>query len=404
LLTSGRSRRVANSYSRIEIIRRVRALLYERVAEAGQTRRVQPQPCECPATAPGGGSILFDMESPRPPKVASSQVGRIGVIDTDALMNDLKARVRGLVFDSVFTSRLGGRPGPWYASTHVLTEMYQEDPLFFPDKFHKLCAQSIEQGWPTGAATFRQVFEADYLRSIRFVDVTGVLMDSHMALAVETFDAKDKPTGQLAALLALTECVVYSHDRDLRRPKIAPPDLSPVLAAVKALHLAGVVPQSIEFKGTVTALSMNAAVEAAARHLGLPKLAGWSLIAVLTALLLADPSRRAKVGKGLGVAVGAVSEILLAGEAAKAELASAAIEAFESPPLECHVAAVLAARSGPMTVPAIRRTMIEQRRPNPTPSAPTIREIVRAMPCFVEVTQHHWQLGSTMVPTTGSTD
>jgi hypothetical protein len=348
----------------------------------------------------------FDMATPRPPKVATSQVPRIGVVDTDALMNDLKARVRGSAFDSVFTNRLGGRSSPWYASMHVLIEMYQEDPLFFPDKFHKLCAQSMEQGWPTSAATFRQVFEADYLPAIRFVDVTGVLMDSHMALAVETFDAKDKPTGQLAALLALTECVVYSHDRDLRRPRIAPPDLSPVLAAVKALDLAGAVPQSIEFAGTVTALSMSTAVEAAARHLGLPKLAGWSLIAVLTAWLLADPARRAKVGKELGVAVAAVSDVLLAGEAAKAELAAAAIEAFESPPLECYIAAVLATGSGPMTVPAIRRTMIEQRHPNPPPSATKIRETGRAMPCFVEVTRHHWQLGSTMLPmnmTTGST-
>ncbi|MBI4932912.1 MAG: hypothetical protein HY828_03475 [Actinobacteria bacterium] len=342
------------------------------------------------------------MKTPRPPKVTTSQGRRIGVIDTDALMNDLKARVRGSALDSVFTSRLGGRPAPWYASTHVLIEMYQEDPLFFPDKFHKLCAQSMEQGWPTHAATFRQVFEAEYLRSIRFVDVTGVLMDSHMALAVATFDAKDKPTGQLAALLALTECVVYSHDRDLRRPRIAPPDLSPVLAAVKALELAGAVPQSIEFTGTLTALSMNAAVEAAARHLGLPKLAGWSLIAVLTAWVVADPARRAKVGKGLGVAVAAVSEVLLAGEAAKAELASAAIDAFESPPLECHIAAVLATCSGPMTVPAIRRTMLEQRRPNPPPSETKIRETVRAMPCFVEVTRHHWQLGATMLPTRAS--
>jgi hypothetical protein len=131
--------------------------------------------------------------------IMSVPLVRVGIIDSDVLIDDLIAHAEDPAGGSLFTRRTGSIR--WLASAHVLTEMYRADALGNRHKFDKIAGQSIGTPWNISADKLRQEFETNYLPAISFVDVEGVMTRHEVALAVEKLDPKDKPTGQLAALL-----------------------------------------------------------------------------------------------------------------------------------------------------------------------------------------------------------
>jgi hypothetical protein len=100
------------------------------------------------------------------------QVQRIGVVDTDVLIDDLEALARG-DFDQAVLAQPSGTTR-WLASTHVFEEMYRPDKLGNSNKFEKLARQSVGEVWAASSGELRLLFETRLLPNIRFVDVTGV--------------------------------------------------------------------------------------------------------------------------------------------------------------------------------------------------------------------------------------
>lgn len=72
----------------------------------------------------------------------------------------------------------------------------------------------------------RARFEANYLPRLRFVTVSTADVVDPQVLAIS--DPDDVPTGQLAKLVA--PCIVFSEDRHLRQPGLAPEDWRAVTA------------------------------------------------------------------------------------------------------------------------------------------------------------------------------
>ena len=140
------------------------------------------------------------------------------------------------------------------------------------------------------------------------------------------------PTAQLAALVSIVPCVVFSHDKHLRRPGISPPDLDPVVGASIASSEAELVMAGAATATAVTGTALSSALGSAARALGVPKLATWSVLAVVVALGLSDEKRRRRISASLKPLGTGLLELLSASETAKAVLAEAAVAAPLLPP------------------------------------------------------------------------
>lgn len=323
-------------------------------------------------------------------------IRRVGIIDSDSLIDDLIAHVRQPALGSLFSQPLGSIH--WIASSHVYSEMYRPDALGNRHKFDKVAGQSVGEAWQTTADNLRRRFEDSYLPAIRFVDMHDVFADHPMALAVAARDVKDKPTGQLAVLMEVTDFLVFSRDRSLKDPGLAPLEIGPVIASAKALGLADAVLPSTVVVGNLTVMLLGGTVDSASKHLRVPKPVGLALIAVLIGWVLVKQDRRAMIGRGFGVAMSAFTQLLALGEAARLELEAAFIEAYESPAIESHIARSLALARGPLLVREIREEFIRVGQPDPTPSAKTILSRLGELPCFVKVGAHRWQLGEIRRP------
>ena len=199
------------------------------------------------------------------------------------------------------------------------------------------------------------------------------------------------------AVVLIVPCVVFSHDKHLRRPGIAPPDLNPVVGASIASSEAELVMAGAATATAVTGTALSSALGSAARALGVPRLATWSVLAVAVALGLSDEKRRRKISASLKPLGTGLLELLSASETAKAVLAEAAVAAPLLPPLECRIADVLVRASGPLLVREIRGELAARESTHLEPEQ-EIRALLRALPCFAELTPHRWELGRKMAP------
>ena len=162
---------------------------------------------------------------------------RVAILDTNYLMNKVKARVR--------SGRVGlaGTPAEHADSPlrcdprapGALTRPTTQDGATSGDK---LAQQSEADGWPTAAETFQQTFEREFLPRVRFVDVGELFADEQLPVKIRTRGhgqgAPEAPTAQLAVLPSRTRRLVYAHDHDLYKPGVAPRPKQ--LAAVGSVH------------------------------------------------------------------------------------------------------------------------------------------------------------------------
>lgn len=124
----------------------------------------------------------------------------VGIVDANAILssvdndcrNGRKSRLlRSTVFDSTIL----------FAPDHVWHEIYRILP-------------KIAETSPVPLADLRARFDTDYLPAMRFVTMSTEGEPHPRVLAIT--DVDDRPTGQLALLIA--PVIVFSEDKDLKHP------------------------------------------------------------------------------------------------------------------------------------------------------------------------------------------
>lgn len=128
----------------------------------------------------------------------------LGVVDTNVLLSSIDNDCRKGYRSRLLRMSDNGAV-VLYAADHVYDEMYERLPRF---------AQSS----PVPLASLVEHFEEAYLPALRFVTVSDVDTPDPQVLAIT--DPDDIPTGRLAMLIA--PCVVFSEDKHLTRPGLAP--------------------------------------------------------------------------------------------------------------------------------------------------------------------------------------
>jgi len=132
----------------------------------------------------------------------------VGVVDANAVLscvgNDCR---KGTGWQSGLLRITNRAIATLYASDHVYGEAYEH-------------LADIARWSKVPVAVLRDRFEANYLPRLRFVTVDTSDVVDPQVLAIP--DPDDVPTGQLAKLVA--PCVVFSEDRHLRKPGLAPED------------------------------------------------------------------------------------------------------------------------------------------------------------------------------------
>jgi len=210
----------------------------------------------------------------------------LGAVDANALLSSVGNDCRkGMYWRSRLLRMTGGGTATLYAPDHVYSEVYEHLPRI-----------AASTKLPT--SELRARFAEQYLPTLRFVTVDTTHVDDPQVLAIT--DPDDVPLGQLAKLIA--PCVVFSADKHLRKPGLAPDDW--LLAAQFAIDLvdAAMREQRVGQAAHGLSLPVSGAIELAkfvGRRTGLP---GWALGLLAgsgVAYALWTPERRKAVSKYL---------------------------------------------------------------------------------------------------------
>ena len=154
--------------------------------------------------------------------------------------------------------------------------------------------------------TLQVRFETQHLPTLRYVTVDTADIADPQVLAIT--DPDDVPTGQLAKLIA--PCVVFSEDRHLRKPGLAPPQWRE--AAQFAVDLVeGTTGQRVT--GNLATLPFRGGAELA-RFLGRKTgISPWIIRGIVmagVAIVLKGPERRQAIGKyAMPVAEASIKEM-----------------------------------------------------------------------------------------------
>lgn len=207
-------------------------------------------------------------------------------------------------------------------------------------------------------------------------------------------DADDRPTGALAKLVA--PCLVFSEDKDLRRPGFAPERWRVSAGAAADVATGDVAMQSVAaLVGLPAAGAMYGTKAVAVRLEVNPWLLGGAFAAV-AAVLLADPRRRSRTQSVLAAIGSTMLDVL--GPLVEAQqlglerLREDIYFAPANPSTKQLVAAVLARSRYPLLPSEISETIESERT---APTASEIRSLLAAEPEFLrpQGERYRWQLG-----------
>jgi hypothetical protein len=313
----------------------------------------------------------------------------VGIVDANAILSSVDNDLR-----NGWTSRLLRsttlNSTTLFAADHVYTEIYRRLP-------------KIAESSPVPLADLRARFEAKYLPVMRFVTMSPD--DEPHPRVLEITDLDDRPTGQLALLIA--PVIVYSEDKDLKRPGFAPADWR-----AAARHTAVVAEAAGQERVAGIALYLPAAgvwnsSGALGRRLGIPPwLPGAALLAAVSLgayRLLLDPDRRAKVTDIGGKFVEMFSAFLTEQDQLKRDgLAGINTIIYPSPPEEPtvrqRVAIVLARSPEPMLAAEVHDLIAYHFSDALLPSLRDVRTALTNGSEFVIVDRYRWQLGRETAP------
>jgi predicted nucleic acid-binding protein len=315
---------------------------------------------------------------------SSSTPHLVGIVDTNALLSSIENDCR-----NGFRSRLlrmsDDGTATLYAADHVLDETYEHLPR-------------MAQRGLVPLATLRAHFEAEYLPALRFVRMSDVDGQDEQVSAIT--DTDDVPTGWLAKLVA--PCVVFSDDKHLRKPGLAPKDWR--RAAKSVLDIAeGVRDQAV---------TVNAAALPARGAVGLVKLLGrqsgispWAVGVVVLGggvLLLKKPDRRKAAAT---FAVKALEVVGTKLEAARTqerrgveEMREVILAAPSRPTIRQQVAITLARQTEPLLAAEVHELIYAHFPDEPAASVQDVRAVLEEGSEFVRVQRYRWQLGREVAP------
>jgi hypothetical protein len=308
----------------------------------------------------------------------------VGIVDANAILASVDNDCRNgwtswLLRSTAFNSTT------LFAADHVYTEVYRRLPR-------------IAGFSPVPLADLRARFETEYLPVMRFVTMSPE--DESHPQVLEITDPDDRPTGQLALLIA--PVIVYSEDKALRRPGFAPANWR-----AAAGHTAVVAEAAEQERVAGIALYLPVAgvwssSGALGRRLGIPPwLPGVALLVAVglgAYRLLLDPARRAKVTDIGGKFVETFSAFLTEQDRSKRDgLAGINTIIYSSPPEDLsvrqQVAIVLARSPEPLLAAEVHDRIADHFSDDLLPSRRDVRTALTNGSEFVIVDRYRWQLG-----------
>ena len=247
----------------------------------------------------------------------------------------------------------------------------------------------------------RERFEAEYLPALRYVTVDTAAIADPQVLAIT--DPDDVPMGQLAKLIA--PCVVFSEDRHLRKPGLAPPAWRE--AAEFAVDLAGGVTGQ-RITGNLATLPFRGGAELVAflsRKTGVSPWIIGGITAAAVAYVLASPQWRQAVGRYVMPVADALLKEMERSAALEqhgiAGLREILLAALPEPDVKQQAAIVLARHDEPLLAREVQQWLLRLFPDNRVPTVTEIRAALRDGPEFVQPDRYRWQFGREAGPWRG---
>ena len=308
----------------------------------------------------------------------------VGVVDANAILSSVGNDCRkGTYWRSGLLRMTDKRTAALYAAAHVYGEVYEHLP-----EISRWCKI------PVGVLQTR--FEKQYLPLLRFVTVDMTEVIDPVVLAIT--DVDDRPTGQLAKLVA--PCVVFSEDRHLRKPGLAPDDWR--LITTFAVNLVEAAAKQYQAGAAANGFSLplSAAIELikfTARRTGLsPWLIGGVVVGA-GALVLKNPERRKAAGKRIMPIVDALGKEMNAAAAQEQRgiqgLREVMLPAPAVPSVKQQAAIVLARQPDPLLAHEVQELMLTHFRRELVPTVAEVRAVLIDGSEFVQPRRYRWQLG-----------
>jgi hypothetical protein len=308
----------------------------------------------------------------------------LGVADANAVLscvgNDCR---KGPGWRSGLLRMTVGGAAVLYASDHVYWEIYEHLP-------------DISQWSKVPLSILRERFETEYLPVLRFVSVNATGIADPQVLAIT--DPDDVPSGQLAKLIA--PCVVFSEDRHLRKPGLAPENWRAVAEFGVDLIEAAAEQYALQQDARAASLPIPVGVEIAkflGRRTGLPP---WLIGAAAVggaAYLLRKPERREAAGRYVMPVLEAYGQRTQ--RAAEQErrgiqgIREVMLPAPAAPSLKKQIAIVLARQGELLLAREIQEQMLAHFAPDIVPALAEIRNVLKDEPEFVCQERYRWQFG-----------
>jgi hypothetical protein len=267
-----------------------------------------------------------------------------------------------------------------YAADHVYSEIYEHLP-------------KIERWSKVPLVVLRSRFEKEYLPALRFVTVDSTEIVDPQVLAIT--DADDRPTGLLAKLIA--PCVVFSEDKHLRLPGLAPEDwLSVAQFAIDLVE--GATGQRIPV--TAATLPVSSAIELiklVGRRTGVPPWLIGGVVVGAFALAVRSPERRQAIGKYVMPVVEAYSKRFQQAMAQEQHgldgLREVLLAAPAAPTVKQQTAIVLARQSEALLAREIQERIQRHFLAELVPTVAEVRAVLKDGSEFVQPERYRWQFG-----------
>jgi hypothetical protein len=316
----------------------------------------------------------------------------VGVVDANALLscvgNDCR---KGTYWRSGLLRMTDRGIATLYASDHVYWEVYEH-------------LEKIARWSKVPVDVLRARFEANYLPVLRFVAVDTADVVDPQVLAIT--DPDDVPTGQLAKLVG--PCVVFSEDRHLRKPGLAPEDWRAITGfAVDLIEAAG-KQQEVARATNGLSIPVSGAIELfkfAGRRTGVSP---WVIAGVAgagIAIFLKSPERRKAAGKYVAPVFDAVSKELngaaLQEQRGLQGLREVMLPAPAQPSVKQQIGIILARQREPLLAREVQEHMLVHLRSELVPTVAEVRSMLKDGSEFVQPERYRWQFGRAAGPWRG---
>jgi len=261
--------------------------------------------------------------------------------------------------------------------------------------FHELGWMSAKaaRGRSVDHQALRELIDAEYLPRVPVVITPAPNTEHWMPDAGDIRDPHDVAHVQLARLINAR--AVYSHDKHLRRPRLAPPtraDFDQRILQLSVLSGQREAEQSIGLVVGVAGAGTSTAVSWASVRLRVRPPMVWSALALASAagayLVLAPPKRRQRIAAGLEPVIRQVGAAIERGDTARRELGAARlVTASDTHRLEAWIAKHLARNPD-----ATMRATAEALELN-TPARQQLSVLLRSHPSFELTSRYGWSVG-----------